>query len=197
MLHNKILRAMCERVEVYGLQGKIPMDEAFLGGVRPGDKAARGSENKLSIDAANSLNEAGPAIEAKITLVSGFSSGACPGWGSKHLTAGCSVLPNGLACCRSVLGAGCSHGAMVISDKPSDELPEFGWINIQRGNLKQASASAFTPSTTATRAYGYEIEARRSLGGFGLRFYRHFAMARCLRGSPMRPAAVTPARSRP
>jgi hypothetical protein len=49
------------------------MDDAYLGGERPGGKAGRGSENKIPIVAAVSLNEAGHPIHARITAVSGLS----------------------------------------------------------------------------------------------------------------------------
>jgi len=50
------------------------MDDAYLGGERPGGKAVRGSENKIPIVAAVSLNEAGHPLHARITAVNGFSS---------------------------------------------------------------------------------------------------------------------------
>jgi len=69
LLHNKILRAMTEREEVYLLRGKIQIDDSYLGGELPGGKAGRGSENKIPIVAAVSLNEAGHPIHASITAV--------------------------------------------------------------------------------------------------------------------------------
>jgi hypothetical protein len=45
-----------EWAEAYLLRGKIQMDNAYLGGERPGGKAGRGSENKIPIVAAVSLN---------------------------------------------------------------------------------------------------------------------------------------------
>jgi hypothetical protein len=64
LLHNKILRAIADR------------EEAYLGGELPSGKAGRGSENKIPIVAAVSLNEAGHPIHARITAVSGFTSEA-------------------------------------------------------------------------------------------------------------------------
>ena len=42
LLHNKILKAMSDRDDAYVLRGKIQMDDAYLGGERPGGKAVRG-----------------------------------------------------------------------------------------------------------------------------------------------------------
>jgi hypothetical protein len=95
LVHNKILRAMSGRQKAYVLQGKIQIDEAYLGGEQPGGKAGGGSENKVPIVTAISLNEAGHPIHAKITPVLGFSSAAA----SKHLAAGCAVLSDGSTSC--------------------------------------------------------------------------------------------------
>jgi hypothetical protein len=104
--HNKILRAMADREEVYVLRGKILIKDAYLGEEPKDGKAGRGSENMVPIVATVSLNEAGHPIYAKITPVSGFSSGAIAKWASKHLAACCDVLSDGLACFRSVVTAG-------------------------------------------------------------------------------------------
>ena len=121
LLHNKILRAMSEREDAYVLRGKIQMDDAYLGGERPGGRAGRGSENKIPIVAAVSLSEAGHPIHAKITPVAGFSSEAVGAWAREHLAPGSQVLSDGLACFRSVTTAGCSREAIVTGGKhPND-----------------------------------------------------------------------------
>ena len=170
LLHNKILRAMTEREEAYVLQGKIQLDDAYLGGERPGGKAGRGSENKIPIVAAVSLNEAGHPIHAKITPVLGFSSEAIAAWASENLAPGCAVLSDGLACFRAVTGAGCNHQAVVTGGKHPNDLPQFRWINTILGNLK-------TSLSGTLHAFNFSKYARRYLGGFCFRFNRRFAMA--------------------
>ena len=64
---------------------------------RPGGKAGRGSENKVPIVAAISLNAAGHSIQAKISPVAGFTSEALADWARQHLSSCCSVLSDGLA----------------------------------------------------------------------------------------------------
>lgn len=136
MFHSKILRVMSERNDCYVLQGKVQMDHAYFGGERPGGKAGRGSENKVPIVAAISLNAAGHRIHAKISSVSGFTSEALADWAQQNLSSSCSVLPDGLACFRSVVAAGCSHTAVVTGGHHPNELTQFRWINILVGNLK-------------------------------------------------------------
>jgi hypothetical protein len=158
LLHNKILRAMSDR------------DDAYLGGERTGGKVGRGSENKISIVAAISLNEAGHPIHAKITSVAGFSSEAVGAWAREHLAPGCTVLSDGLACFRSVTTAGCSHEAIVTGGKHPNDLPQFRWINTLLGNLKTSLSGTF-------HAFNVDKYARRYLGCFCLRFNRRFSLA--------------------
>jgi transposase-like protein len=125
LLHNKILRAMADREEAYLLRGKIQIDDAYLGGELPGGKAGRGSENKVPIVAAVSLNEAGHPIHARITAVSGFSGEAIAAWAQRHLEPGTHVLSDGLACFRAVTTANCRHKAVITSGKHPNDLPQF------------------------------------------------------------------------
>jgi hypothetical protein len=169
LLHNKILRAMTEREDAYALRGKIQMDDAYLGGERPGGKAGRGSENKISIVAAISLNEAGHPIHAKITPVAGFSSEAVGAWTRENLAPGCAVLSDGLASFRSVTTAGCSHEAIVTDGKHLNDLPHFRWINTLLGNLKTSLSGTF-------HAFNFDKYARRYIGGYCFRFNRRFSL---------------------
>lgn len=170
LLHNKILRAMSEREDAYVLRGKIQMDDAYLGGERTGGKVGRGSENKIPIVAAVSLNEAGHPIHAKITPVIGFSSDAVSAWARDNLAPGCSVLTDGLACFRSVTSAGCSHEVVVTGGKHPNELLQFRWINTLLGNLKTSLSGTF-------HAFNFDKYARRYLGGYCFRFNRRFSLA--------------------
>jgi hypothetical protein len=170
LLHNKILTAMTEREDAYVLRGKIQMDDAYLGGERTGGKAGRGSENKIPIVAAVSLNEAGHPIHVKFTPVAGFSSEAVVSWARAHLAPGCAVLTDGLACFRSVTIAGCTHAAIVTGGKHPNDLPQFRWINTLLGNLKTSLSGTF-------HAFNFDKYARRYLGGYCFRFNRRFSLA--------------------
>ena len=82
------------------------------------DTGHRGSENKIPIVAAVSLNEAGHPIHARITGVSGFSSEAIAEWAKRHLMPGSQVLSDGLACFRAVTTANCDHKFAVNGASP-------------------------------------------------------------------------------
>ena len=170
LLHNKILRAMSDRDDAYVLRGKIQIDDAYLGGERPGGKAGRGSENKIPIVAAVSVNKAGRPVHAKITPVAGFSSEAIATWARDHLAPGSAVLSDGLACFRSVTAAGCSHEVIVTGGRHPNDLPQFRWINTVLGNLKTSLNGTF-------HAFNFDKYARRYLGGHCFRFNRRFSLA--------------------
>lgn len=170
LLHNKILRAMTEREEAYLLRGKIQMDDAYLGGERTGGKVGLGSENKIPIVAAISLNEAGHPIHARITAVSGFCSEAISDWAKRHLAPGSQVLSDGLGCFRAVTTANSYHKAVFTGGKHPNDLPQFRWINTLLGNLKTSFSGTF-------HAFNFEKYARRYLGGYCFRFNRRFSIA--------------------
>jgi transposase-like protein len=155
MLHSKIMHAMSERDECYVLQGKVQIDDAYLGGECPGGKAGRGSENKVPIVASISLNAEGHPIHAKFHQSLGSHQRPC-------LT--------GLACFRSVVAAGCSHTAVVTGGRHPNDLPEFRWINILLGNLKTSFSGTF-------HAFNFGKYGKRYLGGFCFLFNRRFKMA--------------------
>ena len=146
------------------------MDDAYLGGEHPGGKAGRGSENKIPIVAAISLNEAGHPIHARITAVTGFSSEAIGDWARRHLAPGSSGALRWPGLLPGVTTANCHHKAVVTGGKHPNELPQFRWINTLLGNLKTSFSGTF-------HAFNFDKYARRYLGGYCFRFNRRFSMA--------------------
>jgi len=74
-----------ERVKTYALRGKVQLDDADLGGEQNGDKPGRGSENKVSIVAAASLDEAGHPIHVKVAKIETFCFAAIADWAQDAL----------------------------------------------------------------------------------------------------------------
>ncbi|SCZ87220.1 conserved hypothetical protein [Nitrosomonas mobilis] len=72
LIHHKLMQAMANREERYVLDGRIQVDDAYLGGERAGGKAGRGSENKVPIVVAVSLTEDDHPLRVRLTPVSGF-----------------------------------------------------------------------------------------------------------------------------
>ena len=102
LVHNKIMQAMSEREKSYVLRGRVQLDDAYLGGELNGGMAGRGSENKVPIVAAVSIDEAGHPNHVKVAKVQTPSFAAISDWAQWALARGCEVISDGLACFRAV-----------------------------------------------------------------------------------------------
>jgi len=167
LLHNKIMQAMSEREKSYVLRGKVQLDDAYLGGERNGGKPGRGSENKVPIVAAVSLDEAGHPIHMKVAKVETFSFAAIADWAQDTLGRGCEVISDGLACFRAVAEVGCIHQPVIVNGRHPKDLPDFRWINTVISNLKTSFSGTF-------HALNFDKYADRYLGAFCYRFNRRF-----------------------
>jgi hypothetical protein len=169
-LQHKLMQAMTEREERYGLSGTVQLDDAYLGGERTGGKAGRGSENKVPFVAAVSLDAAGHPLRVKLTPVTGFSFQAISEWARAYLAPGSTVHSDGLACFNAVAMAGCRHQPTVVAGRKPKDLPEFQWVNTVLGNLK-------TSLSGSSHAFAFSKYATRYLAAFAYRFNRRFDLA--------------------
>jgi len=169
-LQHKLMQAMTEREERYGLSGTVQLDDAYLGGERTGGKAGRGSENKVPFVAAVSLDAAGHPLRVKLTPVTGFSFQAISEWARAYLAPGSTVHSDGLACFNAVAMAGCRHQPTVVAGRKPKDLPEFQWVNTVLGNLKTSLSGSY-------HAFAFSKYATRYLAAFAYRFNRRFDLA--------------------
>ena len=167
LIHHKLMQVMADREERYLLEGKVQVDDAYLGGERTGGKVGRGSENKVAFVAAVSLNEADRPLRVRLTPVPGFTLKAVAAWAKDHLAPGSAVFSDGLACFGAVTEAGCSHQPTVIAGRKPKEVPEFKWINTVLGNLKTTLSGCY-------HAFDFRKYATRYLAAFCYRFNRRF-----------------------
>ena len=167
LIHHKLMRVMADRAERYLLEGKVQVDDAYLGGERTGGKVGRGSENKVAFVAAVSLNEEDRPLRVRLTPVPGFTLKAVAAWAKEHLAPGSAVFSDGLACFGAVTEAGCSHQPTVIAGRKPKEVPEFKWINTVFGNLKTSLSGCY-------HAFDFRKYATRYLAAFCYRFNRRF-----------------------
>ena len=167
LMHHKLMQVMAEREERYVLEGKVQVDDAYLGGERSGGKVGRGSENKVPFVAAVSLSEGGRPLRIKLTPVSGFTLKAISVWAKDHLAPNSAVFSDGLACFGAVTDAGCSHQPTVMAGRKPKEVPEFKWINTILGNLKTSLSGSY-------HAFDFRKYAARYLAAFCYRFNRRF-----------------------
>jgi len=167
LIQHKLMQTMTERDAQYTLCGEVRVDDAYLGGERVGGKAGRGSENKVPLVAAVSLNAAGHPLYTKIAPVPGFTCNALTDWAKAALAPGSRVHADGLACFTGVIAAGCQHQATIIGLRKRNQVPEFSWINTLLGNLKTSFSGAY-------HAFDFAKYGARYLAAFAYRFNRRF-----------------------
>jgi hypothetical protein len=169
LIHHKLMQAMAEREDRYRLSGAVQMDDAYLGGERSGGKVGRGSENKVPFVAAVSVDDEGHPGRVKLTPVSGFTTKAVTAWAKGHLSSGCIVFSDGLACFGGVSASGCRHIPLVAGGRKPNDLPEFRWINTVLGNVKTSLSGAY-------HGFDFSKYARRYLAAIAYRFNRRLQL---------------------
>ena len=161
LMQQKLMKTMALRDSEQPLSGQIQLDDAYLGGERPG-VGGRGSPNKVPIVAAVSTNDKGHPMRVKLNQVAGFTREAITAWASVNLIPGSDVRSDGLGCFAGVIDAGCAHSFVVVGKRLPREMPQFTWVNTILGNLKTMINGAhkafkfrnayFSPSWTAFQA---------------------------------------------
>ncbi|SMF94387.1 Transposase zinc-ribbon domain-containing protein [Methylomagnum ishizawai] len=167
LIQHKLMQAMAERDARYRLDGRVQVDDAYLGGELAGGKAGRGSENKVPFVAAVSLDAEGHPEYVKMAPVPGFTRKAIADWAKADLSPGCRVVSDGLACFAGVADAGCQHRPIVVGVRKPKDLPEFSWINTVLGNLKTSFGGTY-------HAFDFAKYGSRYLAAFAYRFNRRF-----------------------
>ena len=167
LIHHKLMQVMGDREERYVLEGKVQVDDAYLGGERSGGKVGRGSENKIPFIAAVSLNEENHPMRIRMTPIPGFTLKSIAAWAKDNLAPNCAVFSDGLACFGAVVAADCSHHPTVMAGRKPKDAPEFKWINTILGNLKTSLSGCY-------HAFDFRKYAARYLAAFCYRFNRRF-----------------------
>jgi transposase-like protein len=168
LMKQKIMQVMHERNEKTRLEGRIEMDDAYLGGEKEG-KPGRGSQNKLPFVAAVETREGRPQ-RLQFRRVEGFTKHAIATYAKVSIAPGSEVVSDGLSCFEAVTEAGCTHKPFVTSRiHRSQKLSIFRWVNTALGNLKNAIRGTF--HTLSDR------HAARHLAEFEYRFNRRSDLA--------------------
>lgn len=166
LVNQKIMLTMARCDAAQPLEGDVQVDDAYLGGERPG-VGGRGSPNKVPFVAAVSLNERGHPMRVKMSPLPGFTLHAVANWARKNLVPGSNVLSDGLSCFAGVIDADCAHSYIVVGQRKPRELPAFKWVNTVLGNLKTAISGAH-------KAFKFGKYATQYLGAFSYRFNHRF-----------------------
>ena len=169
-LKSKLAQAMLERDATKMLDGRIEMDDAYLGGPRSGGKRGRGSPGKRPFVAAVETTADGKPRRVQLRRVKRFSKCAIKALAEKSIAPTALVVTDGYGCFRGLEQAGRNHTALIAAHlkRRTTQLPSFKWVNTLLGNIK----SAITGTYRATRKH-----ASRTLAEFEYRFNRRFDLA--------------------
>ena len=168
IMKHKLAQVMLERNGARLLQGVVQMDDAYLGGERPG-KRGRGAAGKTPFVAAVAVTDDGKPDQILLRRVSGFRKSAIKKLARKALDPDAKVISDGLACFTAVTAAGCTHTQVVTGGgAKAAKKPIFKWVNTVLGNIK----SALTGTYRAIR----EKHVPRYLAEFEYRHNRRYKL---------------------
>lgn len=96
LLKHKLMQAMAQQGARYPLQGRVEIDDAYLGGERAGSiNGGRKAANKTAFVAAVQTREDGRPLYMRLTPVADFTNQEMVQWARCHLAAGCHVVSDG------------------------------------------------------------------------------------------------------
>jgi transposase-like protein len=168
-LRQKIMHAMAERDGKKRLDGRVEMDDAYLGGHRPG-RRGRGAAGKQPFVAAVSTSDDRRPRKIKLLPVKGFRKREVGRLIAEHLASTSRLVTDGLRCWTAAAEAGLEHRAMVTGGgKRAAGWSPFKWVNTTLGNVKAAIAGTY-------RRVSPE-HAGRHLASYAWRYNRRFQLA--------------------
>ena len=167
-LKQKVMHVMAEREGRKRLDGRVEMDDAYLGGHRPG-RRGRGAAGKQPFVAAVSTSDDRRPRKIKLLPVKGFRKKEVRKLVAEHLASTSRLVTDGLGCWTAAAEAGLEHTAMVTgSGKRAAGWSPFRWVNTTLGNVKAA--------ITGTYRRVSPEHAGRYLGSFAWRHNRRFQL---------------------
>lgn len=179
LMKHKLLQVMAEREDRRVLDGRVEIDDAYLGGEKPG-KPGRGSENKIPFVAAVQTSATGKPVFACFSRTA-FTKEALSSWANKTLAASAWVVSDGLNCFKAIAGEVKNHTAIVTgSGKQAAMHPEFKAVNTVLSNLKTAISGTYHAFDFAKYAHRYLAEVQYR---FNRRFDLKVILARFLRAA--------------
>ena len=183
-MKHKLMEVMRLREDSRQLDGRVEIDDAYLGGERSGGKSARGSENKVPFIAAVQTTPEGRPVLVCFARQP-FTTEAVAIFAAKSLATSASVVSDGLTCFRGVTLIGAEHQVVVTGGgKDSAKLPQFKAVNMVLSNLKTALSGTY-------HAFNFAKYAHRYLAELQYRFNRRFNLATIL-PRLLRAVALTP-----
>jgi hypothetical protein len=137
-LKQKVMQVMAGRDDAKPLDGRVEMDDAYLGGHRPG-KRGRGAAGKQPVVAAVSTSDDRRPRKMKLLPVEGFRKKEIRKLVAGHPASTSRLVTDGLSCWTAAAEAGIGHTAIVTgSGKRAAGWSPFKWVDTTLGNGKAA-----------------------------------------------------------
>ena len=163
-MKHKLMQVMVEREAGRKLEGRVEVDDAYLGGKRPGGKRGRGSENKVAFIAAVATREGRPQ-QIRLDRVGTFSAETVAACAERALAPGCGTVSDGLPAFRSLMATSTHERHVTGGGAKSVTNPAFRWANTLLGNLKTALSGTY-------HAFHFDKYGHRYLAEYQYRFNR-------------------------
>jgi hypothetical protein len=168
VVKHKLAQVTLERNGAKLLNGVVRMDDAYIGGERPG-KRGRGAAGKTPFVAAVAVTGDGKPDKILMRRVAGFRKVAIQKLACKALAPDAHVISDGLSCFAAVAKAGCTHTKIKTGGgAKAARKPAFKWVNTVLGNIE----SFWTGTYRAVR----EKHVPRYLAEFEYRFNRRYKL---------------------
>ena len=182
LIKHKLMEVMRVREDSRVLDGRVEIDDAYLGGELTGGKSGRGSENKVPFIAAVQTTPDGQPQFACFAQQP-FTTEEVAAFAAKSLATSATVVSDGLWCFRGVKLIGAEHAPTVTGGGPASvKLPQFKAINTLLGNLKTALTGTYHAFDFVKYAHRYLAEAQYR---FNRRFNLASILARLLRAASL------------
>ena len=173
LMKHKLLQVMAEREDRRVLDGRIEVDDAYLGGERPG-KRGRGSENKVSFIVAVQTADDGRPLLTRMNRIA-FTREAVADWANQALAASARVTSDALDCFDGFRSNVADYQPVVVGSGRQAVVahPEFRRVNTVLSNLKTAISGTY-------HAFKFAKYAERYLAEVQYRFNRRFDLGSIL-----------------
>ena len=180
LIKHKLMEVMRVREDARQLDGRVELDDSYLGGERSGGKTGRGSENKVPFVAAVQTTAEGQPLCVCLRQQP-FTHEEVAVFAARSIAPSATVVTDGLWCFGSVQLVGAEHERIVTGGrKASTELPQFKAINTFLGNLKRSLGGTYHAFDFAKYAHRYLAEAQYR---FNRRFDLSSILSRLLRAA--------------
>ena len=180
LIKHKLMEVMRVREEGRQLDGRVEIDDAYLGGERTGGKVGRGSENKVPFIAAVQTTPDGKP-QFMCLRQQPFTNEEVAVFAASSIAPSATVVSDGLWCFGAVQIVGATHERVVTGGgRASAALPQLRAVNTVLGNLKRALGGTYHAFDFAKYAHRYLAEAQYR---FNRRFNLRSILARLLRAA--------------